>query len=143
MTRDDKIDIVLSDFYKERTISVPDYIYYKFGDPNDLESRKENNELIDFMCVNGLIKTETGYNYSIEPKGTEISESGGWKKYCEELSLQEMRRNEIEKKEYEKLSYETKLAKWQTKTFWPLFFLAIIGAIMGAISLIWQILENS
>lgn len=142
MTIDEKIDLVLSDFYKSRTISVPDYIYFKFGDSNDLANRKECDLLIEMMCVNNLISSLNDYNYTIQVQGVNIYEQGGWSNYKTHLRSENVKNEEIKAKEIEKLFWEARLIKWQVKSFWPLFITAILGALMGAISLIWQIIDK-
>ena len=39
----------------------------------------------------------------------------------------------------EKVIWDLKLTKWQAKTFWWFFCIAIIGGLSGIVSLVWQI----
>lgn len=81
--------------------------------------------------------------YKITSFGREIKEIGGWTKYLEQENLKEKEKVFIQNTEYKKLNYETKLARWQIKTFWPLFIVAVIGGICGIISLLLQILDKT
>jgi hypothetical protein len=65
-------------------------------------------------------------------------DQGGYKE-LDKLSLaSEKEQYEQENIEKGKLINEAKLAKWQRKTFWWLFFLGVIGGICGIVSLIMQ-----
>jgi hypothetical protein len=62
-------------------------------------------------------------------------EGGGfismYNKHQYELNLS----NEYEEIRLRKLKWDSKLSKWQAKTFWYVFFLGVIGGICGIISL--------
>jgi len=79
--------------------------------------------------------------YKLTSLGREIKKIGGWAKYLEQENLKEKEVALIQHTENKKLNYETKLAKWQVKTFWPLFIVAVFGGICGIISLIIQIAD--
>lgn len=79
--------------------------------------------------------------YKLTSHGREIKEIGGWAKYLEQENIKEKEVALIQQTENKKLNYETKLAKWQVKTFWPLFIVAVFGGICGIISLIIQIAD--
>jgi len=121
---------------------MSDYIYFKFGDSNDLQNRKECDQIVDIMVSNGLISSPNDYNYTIRPEGIAIFENGGWKKYKFARDQEAIKEEQVRSREIEKLVWETKLIKWQVKSFWPLFIIALLGAIMGSISLFWQIIEK-
>jgi len=141
-TRDEKIDIVLSDFKSNPSISIGDYLYYKFGDPNNMDNRNECKIIIRVMEENDLIASNDGNIYFIRPKGIEILDKGGWIKYVENKKRNKDSLIAIKVKEAEKITKETKLLKWQIKTFWPLFVIAVVGSLMGFISLVWQIFNT-
>ena len=96
-------------------------------------------ELLDnLMIKEGLIQISKDCRV-LTAKGWKVSEQGGWLKYKEEKAKSVDERARRENEELKKLRYEVKLSRWQVKTFWPIFFLALIGGIRGIISLIMQI----
>jgi predicted transcriptional regulator len=104
-----------------------------------IENYKIINETITFLSDKQIIERVVRDHYSLTTLGRQIVKQGGWLKYIEQESLENNEEEFIKQKEKDKLIYETKLARWQVKTFWYLFFLAIIGGIFGIISLILQL----
>ena len=64
--------------------------------------------------------------------GFEVIKKGGWIKYSEESERKRIA-DENFKKESDKI--DLKLKKWQSKTFWWIFLLAIIGFIISVFNL--------
>ena len=56
--------------------------------------------------------------------GFQVIQKGGWIKYSEKVKEDSLAEEEFLKKR-DRIDY--KLKKWQSKTFWPIFFIAIIG----------------
>jgi len=107
-------------------------------DPEVSRIPQEESSIIEFMVGNNLIEknsTIPGYHHKISFHGRQIVELGGWIKYLEDIATETRNEESIKSDQRQKLVFETKLLKWQTKTFWPLFFFAIIGGICGIISL--------
>lgn len=137
MTRDQKIEKVLADFYQERHISISDYIYSEFGDSNDPENRKECDYIIDCMQHCQLISSpEIGELASILPKGINIYESGGWLKHLEMEKLKVQNEENRKAAEIEKLQYDIRLVKRKLRTYWWFFGFTIVSFLMGLISLL-------
>lgn len=76
---------------------------------------------------------------AIFSKAQEFYDKGGFRTEYEKQQIAEKRKLEISDLELDKLRSETKLSKWQVKTFWYLFFIAIAGSILGTISFLMQI----
>ena len=143
MTFDDKIEQVLSDFYKSENgiISIPDYIYSKFENSNDLSNQKECDLIVKTLLQNALIGTENNYNYFLEPKGKNIVESGGWIQHLTTLANE---RAEDEKNaliQSENVYWQAKLAKVKYKTYKTWFLLFIVGSTLGIISFVFQLIS--
>jgi hypothetical protein len=143
MTRDEKIEKVLDDLNKRKSIPFGDYIYYQFGDANDTKNRDECDKIVDIMCHNSLMYQSADNIYTITPEGIQVVENGGWLKHKINQAEEKSKLEIIKNKEVEKLFWESKLVKWQVKVFWPLFFLAILGFLTGVFSLVWQIIDKS
>ena len=70
---------------------------------------------------------------------TDIMDSGGYIAYLDVLKRRQQKDAIRQQKEDDKLHWDLKLSKWQVKTFWYWFGGAIIGGLMGAISLLGQL----
>jgi hypothetical protein len=73
------------------------------------------------------------------PKAQEFHDQGGFKKVYEDQQKEQIRKQEISNLELSKLRSDAKLSKWQVKTFWWFFFVAIVGSILGAIAFFIQV----
>ena len=104
-----------------------------------IENYKEYKRIINLLKDNQIIVEKVKNFYGLTAIGRKVVEIGGWEKYIEQEKSQNKEQDFIKQKEKEQLLYDTKLAKWQVKTFWPLFGIAIIGSICGIISLILQL----
>lgn len=51
------------------------------------------------------------------------------------------KRNNIEALEFEKLKYDTKLSRWQVKTFWWLFGFALFGGLYSLYDIVCKIIK--
>jgi hypothetical protein len=68
-----------------------------------------------------------------------IFDLGGYAKLETNRIAEEEKQAKLKSFEEEKLILETKLAKWQAKTFWWIFLFALLGGICGIISLLMQL----
>ena len=134
MTTDEKFEILLKEFEKEKILSR-DFIYHMFEAPDNNESIKSYDFIIRQFKELEIIGTTNDYQYYLLPKGVEIIELyGGWLKFKKEEELNRIRKEKKEK-------YDLKLAKWQSDTFWYWFFIAIIGGISGIIALVIELIK--
>lgn len=105
--------------------SVKNFIYYL--------------DIIEECNIADVTKYLGGFTIRPYPiKTQKFIDKGGFISTLEEND----RLQEITSVENQKLLNEAKLAKWQVKVFWPLFFVAVIGGISGIISLIMQIFKD-
>jgi len=68
-----------------------------------------------------------------------INQYGGFERVDRDEKAKLKKQADIAELELEKLRYDTKLSKWQVKTFWYIFFGGFIGGLMGATSLILEL----
>jgi hypothetical protein len=111
----------------------------KFGNANYSEFKKIIILLQDrniILPLDGLMNKDY---HKLTALGREVVDTGGWKKYNEKKKKEELEQSLVKEKENAKLNYEIQLAKWQVKAFWPLFGIALLGAICGIISLLLQL----
>jgi hypothetical protein len=104
----------------------------------------EYSRYLDILELEGIAKIEKDYGKftitSIHPVAQDLYDQGGFKKVHEDQIKAEEKRQEVSELELKKLRYDVKLSKWQVKTFWCLFFIAIVGSILGAIAFFCQVL---
>jgi hypothetical protein len=134
LSRDEKIEKILQDLYKRKSIPFGDYIYYEFGDSNDNVNRNECDKIIDILCHHNLMHQTSDNIYTITTDGIQIIENGGWLKHQADQIKEKLSLEKIQNMEFEKLFWESRLVKWQVKVFWPL---------IGLVSLVWQIIDKS
>lgn len=80
----------------------------------------------------------------ISKKGKDIWEKfASIEKYIKNNNEIIAEQKQIKQIEKQKLIHDSKISKWQAKTFWWLFFIGLIGGICGIISLVMQIQENT
>lgn len=63
-------------------------------------------------------------------------------KFIEHTRTIDSRKEKLKQIEEQKLINDSKISKWQAKTFWWVFVFGLIGGICGIISLTMQIKEN-
>lgn len=130
----DNIDIVIKRFYSY----LPNGYEY-FMAVHDLNfSSKEQYEIRKFLIDESIIITHGAHGqYIISKKGEEIvNVYGGIDKYLEHESAEKAERNRLEKLKNEKLYLDTKLARWQVKTFWYVFIFGLFGGFYSMYSMI-------
>jgi hypothetical protein len=102
------------------------------------EQKKDDNEYLSIMSYESynLITPNIKNKHLLTDKGRKVCSDGGWLKHLEKLQVEDENHSK-------KLIYDTKLAKWQAKTFWWFFGIAVIGGGLGLASFIWQILDKN
>jgi hypothetical protein len=113
----------------------------KFGMGNYSQYKQIITQLLDMNII--TLASDSAFDrdyYKLTSLGRDVINIGGWEKYLEQEKITEKENVQDKQKENEKLTYDLRLAKWQVKTFWPLFIIALIGGICGIISLILQII---
>lgn len=130
MSIDDKIDIILSALKEEEYAPMWSLYQTHFGSNGE---DKDLMPIINILLTDGLIAV-TGQKgtYSISGKGREVVIDGGYKKY-----IKEKREDAKQDKKHREAirirdKWQSKLAKWQVYLFWPIFLLALLGAIGNA-----------
>lgn len=134
------IDEIIIALDKKERDNLLQFCSDKFG----IENYSQFNGIITRLLDKGLISpvdnSLLNKNFhKLTSQGRKVIELGGWIKFIEQAKIKESEETFKIQKETEKLNYETKLAKWQVKTFWPLFLLALLGGICGIVSLILQL----
>lgn len=89
----------------------------------------------NIVFVPGNSNEDIGYQNEI----TDFLENGGYERLEKQNEIRDQTNKKKEELELKKLNWDSKLAKWQVKTFWLFFILAIIGGVCGIISLVLQI----
>jgi len=113
----------------------------KFGIENYSQFSGSITKLLDKGIISPVDDSLLNRDYhKLTTQGRRVIDLGGWKKFLEQEKIKESEEAFKIQKETEKLNYETKLSKWQVKTFWPLFIIALIGGICGIVSLILQLI---
>jgi hypothetical protein len=104
---------------------------------------KERNYSYYFNILKekNVVKVENGFNSQteisqIDFKTKEFLMQGGFKAIVEENNRIANRNNESDKLSFEKLQLDSKLSKWQVKTFWWIFSFGIIGGVYAIISIV-------
>lgn len=123
MTIDDLADELLHRL-AERGFAHLSFLY---DEVDDTETSHRDYEIIkDAFLREGLIspksQTET---YSITDKGKSVVDNGGYSKYIKDKRKEEAK--EISHKRRERT-----MTKWKLWLFWPLFSIALIGAVGNA-----------
>ena len=107
-------------------------------------SADEAKYLFNKLIADGVVDTlRTPLNELVVIKYSHVTQKfhdqGGYVKHYEQIKAKEAEEDRLKTIEDEKLISEAKLAKWQVKTFWWFFFLALIGGICGIVALIMQL----
>lgn len=142
----DKSEIELLDFILDRIIEsdyeINEQILKKidrFKDLKDSGIRIEFERIMSILELYDCAKTNR-YNYgnAVEKNGhtKKFKEHGGFAKiYQDELTRLE-KEEERENLSLKKLKWDTKLSKWQVKTFWTVFIFGLIGFIFGVFNFV-------
>lgn len=85
------------------------------------------------ISMNGSLCTITEFGY-------QITKNGGWlnhlKRENQKLKNDEQENIRITTLSNKKLEYEVKLAKWQVKSFWPIFVIALLSSFYSGYEII-------
>lgn len=106
-------------------------------------NRSEGIEVKQFLLEHEILRDlREGGKLILSSKGKEIwIKYGCIEKYIEEINALNIKEERLNALKNEKLIYDSKISKWQTKTFWWIFFFGLIGGICGIISLVIQIMK--
>ena len=108
-------------------------------------SREEAKYLLEKLIDDGIVeelRTSIGDNiltvkYTHETQ--KFLDQGGYASQEEQNRINNIEKIKIKNIEDQKLISEARLVKWQVKTFWWIFLIALFGGICGIISLIMQL----
>jgi|SRR5665647_13360 len=106
-------------------------------------NRVEGIEVKQFLLEHEILKEwgEAG-KLILSSKGKGIwIKYGCIEKYIEEINALKKKEDRLNALKNEKLIYDSRISKWQAKTFWLIFFFGLIGGICGIISLAIQIIK--
>ena len=106
-------DLVKRDLFKENEIETIIFLFK--------EIKKFNSDIAEFDFEK--------YYYAIEANAITVRflSGGGFKEMQKRDTVRIQEDEKKLKREDEKSELDLKLAKWQVKTFWPIFFIALIG----------------
>jgi len=139
----DKNDIEVLDFIIEKILEF-DYPIESnaiinngfLNEYNETEREYEFSRLIS--VINDLKCGKSKNNYSTPGDTIERNEQtlkfkkrGGFKKYYQDELIKKTKEEEIKQLSNIKLFWDSKLSKWQVKTFWPVFVFGLVGFIFG------------
>jgi hypothetical protein len=141
MNEIEKLDLIIERLVSTRNrLGHPDLIKDLGLKISEEEARYLCNVLISDRVVDSI---NTSISELVIIKYTHSTqlfyEQGGYAKRNEikkQIQDENLRNKRIQD---EKLRSEAKLAKWQVKTFWWIFLLALIGGICGIVSLVMQL----
>ena len=142
----DKSDIETLDFIIDNILESNSQIYDgilkkidKFKDCKPSELRLESDRIVSILEFYNCAKIKRSISgNSIEKNAhtKKFKEHGGFAKiYQDELNRLE-KEEERENLSMIKLKWDTKLSKWQVKTFWPVFVFGLIGFIFGVFNFV-------
>lgn len=131
---------IIDQIHRNNFTYLLDYLSNKFGEETET-SKIINSAIIELnreLLIHQL--PENGLIYQLTDNGNKIAISGGYLAHKKELQRISEKEMIVSETEFNKLVIEEKLARWQAKTFWPLFILAIVGGVSGIVSLIMQVI---
>lgn len=70
--------------------------------------------------------------FSVTEKGRMVLTNGGYKEYIEDRRLEEKEEKKHKKSIRNRDYWQSKMAPWQVYLFWPIFILALLGAVGNA-----------
>ena len=124
------IDVNLKVLYESTDGTISKYAFLGeevISDEDRFVSILESENLIDPLIVD-ICK--------LSKFGLDVSEKGGWLKYLESLDEQKIEQSRKQIILDQKLVNESKLLKWQVKTFWWFFVIAIFGGMYSGYDII-------
>jgi len=129
----DSIDKVINLFYSYRPYgnNFSDSVYgFKF-------EYNEQNSIKKFLVDKSILEEWGDGKHIITQIGEDIVEIyGGIDKYLEHEKSEKDEKIRLEKLKNEKLYLDTKLARWQVKTFWYVFIFGLFGGFYSMYSMI-------
>ena len=134
-------ELIINDLKNKGRENLLQFCSDKFGIENYSRFSGIITKLLDKGIISQVDDSLLNKNlHKLTPLGRKVIDLGGWNKFLEQEETKESEETIKIQKETEKLNYETRLAKWQLKTFWPIFIIALIGGICGIVSLILQLI---
>jgi hypothetical protein len=132
MENNEIINNVLSKYSNKTSILVTTEIKAKNPELNDHDAYY----IVEIMEEEGLIEkvSPSGYNHKITVFGRKILEIGGWLEYQKMVEIERIKKEKIKEDELEKLQIDLRLGRLKLKTFWPLFWIAAIGGVLGMLA---------
>jgi hypothetical protein len=109
------------------------------------DNQAEMYETKNFLLEEGILEIwgDAG-KLIISKRGKDIWEKfASTEKYLEDNNKKNAEQERFRYLEKQKLIHDSKISKWQAKTFWWVFFIGLIGGICGIISLVMQIQEKT
>jgi hypothetical protein len=105
------------------------------------DNHHEMYEIRDFLIEQGILENwGNAGKLIISKKGKDAwTEFASIEKYLENCAAELAENEKLKQIEKQKLIYDSKISKWQAKTFWWVFFIGLVGGICGIISLIMQL----
>lgn len=141
MNRDEIINEILIAMSKVTSIYLENVFQAKY--PEIFRNVPEMHHIIDLMVNEDLIEkiSFTGYNHKLTPHGLSVLENGGWLNYKKSENERIINERNLQFKKDQKLINDERISRWQVKTFWPLFIIALVGGVCGIISLFLQLCD--
>ena len=95
---------------------------------------------VDRLEAEGLAtKGSPGHRMTITDFGRQVCKNGGWLLQVDTINANKKAAANDKQLASEKLRHDTKISRWQVKTFWWIFFGGFIGGLMGATSLVLEL----
>lgn len=117
----------ISDVYRKKNIKYD----------NDVK------RVFEFLKRENYIEPEGGLHFKLGDPAVDIIEiHGSLQQYYNALKEEEKEAAILQEISKQKLIYDTKISKWQTKTFWPVFIFGLIGGCLGIASFIMQVMPK-
>ena len=139
------LDYILSELIKKDCLRSRDLKPLDKGFLANNEDVKESvyKQYFSTLKINGIVRLEDGINnrteiYAIPNKTKNFLKNGGFIAKFELENKESKRSLEIEELNYSKLKSDTRISKWQVRTFWPIFIFGLVGFILGVVNFLDQ-----
>jgi len=139
-------DIVALDFIIDKILETKKRINYaplvKEGLIPSLDDKKTALEfkrllnIIKHVNCAKVIESDFSDTVDINENTNDFKNNGGFKTYFQEELNRFEKKEEIDTLALKKLRWDSKLSKWQVKTFWPVFGFGLIGFIFGVFNFV-------
>ncbi|BAX81978.1 hypothetical protein [Labilibaculum antarcticum] len=136
----DMLDVLVNVFRRDYPISlrIRDIQRARTGIPPIMLEKA-----LTFLVSEKILICPDKDSYELNPDiYRDIEAHYGYGNYIRSLQEEKKKKQDYNDISFEKLNNDAKIARWQTKTFWPVFIFGIIGGVFGVISFIMQVSEN-